>query len=152
MISAEQEEIGVIDAQIFQLLSIISDLRSRRNKRTDRVVSLKMLISPIKELPNKIIARIFNQFAHGPYPDPDAYYRRTPWYLAHICSRWRAVEWATHDLCNFLIVRVGYSIFGNGDARSLEKEKYLLLRTGKSSISCMFLHKGPEWLSIKSFF
>lgn len=60
MISAEQEDIGVIDAQIFQLLSIISDLRSRRNKRTDQVVSLKMLISPIKEFPNEIIARIFN--------------------------------------------------------------------------------------------
>lgn len=70
MIFSDQEDIRAMDAEI--------------SMKKARITTLKILISPIKDLPNELISRIFEQYAHGPNPVSDG--DTPPWYLGHICS------------------------------------------------------------------
>lgn len=70
IISSDQEDIRAMDAEI----SI---------KKT-RISALKILISPIKDLPHELISRTFEQYTHGPNPVSEG--DKPPWYLGHICS------------------------------------------------------------------
>lgn len=144
-ISAELEDIRVIEEEI-------QDLRLRHKVKTDRVASLKIFVSPMKEFPHEVIARIFEQYAHGPYPDPDGGRRNPPWYLGHICSRWRTVAWATPNLWNFFVFDARNFKEGSLNHRSLDIAKYLLVRTGQSPISCIFLRPHSHPFSATRFF
>lgn len=67
LISIELEDIGFMDARMLQLQSALDDLKSRHSVKQGHVTMLKIFVSPIKELPNEIISRIFRQYAYEPY-------------------------------------------------------------------------------------
>lgn len=137
MILVEQEDIRVIDREISQVQSVMpaGNLWSRRSKKKDLVAFLKILISPMKELPNEIIGWVFEQYAHGPLPIRNNNHPSPPWYLAQICSRWRAVALSIPALWNFFVVDIDQ--VRKGDSRSFDIAKHLLLRTGQSDFSCI---------------
>lgn len=122
VISSDQEDIRLMDAETFV--------------KKDGISVLKILISPIQDLPNELISQIFEQYAHGPCPTTNS--DRQPWYLGHICSRWRKVALATPNLWNFFVLPLYY--LHPTKSPSLEPTLELLRRTGNSPISCSFRH------------
>lgn len=151
-ILAEQEAIRLIDVEISQFQSgvMVDELRSRRKVKDDLVALLKILVSPMKDLPNEIIARIFEQYAYGPLPHPSCDDPCPPWYLGHICSRWRAVALSIPSLWNFFVVNLDELI--GSDSRSFDIARYLLLRTGQSHFSCIAKRDDPDSADIADLF
>lgn len=150
-ILAEEEDIRAIDAEISQVQSAApgDDLQSRRSMKKDLVAFMKILVSPMKELPNEIIARIFQQYAYGPLPEPNCVYPSPPWYLGHICSRWRGVALSTPSLWNFFFVEL---TGGDLSSRSFDIAKHLLLRTGQSQFSCVAFQNDPDSAAVARLF
>lgn len=150
MISTEQEAINHLDVEILRVQSMLNDLISKRGTIESRVAMLKVLISPVKELPNEIISRIFEQYAHGPCPDPTYAINRQPWYLGHICSRWRTVALATPNLWNYFVIDIDE--YAEGNRRSLEIAQHLLARTKKAPVSCLVSRREASMASIQCAF
>lgn len=120
----------------------------------DRVSALKMLISPIKDLPNELISWIFEQYAYGSRLVSDGKTLRTPWYLGQICSRWRQVALATPNLWNSFVIRLhGFeSPPTNIPSEPLEATRELLRRTENSPISSILSCSNDDLWSVKSGF
>lgn len=137
-----EAEITTIDAEISKLQARRAETFSKLDIKRTSVSEFKALISPLKELPTELISRIFEVYAHGANTlDLSVKSPKPPWFLGHICSRWRQVALTSPNLWNFFIFG------GNTVTPSTDIAKELRHRAGASKIACLF-----EWYNLNQIF
>lgn len=100
LISKIQGEIVSFDAEI-------TNLRSKRRMKMATLTELKAIISPVKELPNEIIAKIFVHYMTRKTKSiRGAEIPQLPWCLGQICSRWRGVALSTSELWTDVAIQI----------------------------------------------
>lgn len=149
-ISAEEEELGALEAEVSRIQSSLDRLRWRLLAKKGRVGKLKEPIAPLKDLPNEIISRIFEHHPSAPPPNYDPRAVRPPWYLGQICSACRRVALAIPSLWDFIVVEV--DDYTAGDQRSFDAARELLTRIGESPFSCVFFRTKSASLSVQHVF
>lgn len=92
-----QEDLDPLD---HQELLITAGVLEHRNGEMLKIENLRLVASPIQNIPPEILSAIFIECLGGHFvqvpprrrgPAHEAY----PWMLGHICSSWRAVLWST---------------------------------------------------------
>lgn len=129
LISKERREIEAIDEEI-------DTLRLRRSTKVTRIEVLKTIVSPVKDVPNEVFAKIFVQYTR----DLNSKYRtkyevpipRLPWRLGHICSRWRGAALSTGELWKDFSIKILPADWGSSP---IGRATELFRRTGNWPIS-----------------
>jgi len=82
-------DLAVYEAEIERLLSFINRLRGQTEQLKKRIAWKRALISPVRKLPNEILASIFTYCLGNGYFSNSQYYQ-DPNFVT-VCSLWRSV-------------------------------------------------------------
>ncbi|KAJ7154290.1 hypothetical protein C8R46DRAFT_1197216 [Mycena filopes] len=104
-----REELSQLDATIFKLSLVLSQLTLQRKRRVESLAALGRVLCPIRRVPPEILSEIFRWYTRM---NSDAgegrrvsNVRGLPLLLGHVCSIWRHVSQNTpylwNDVCLF---------------------------------------------------
>lgn len=128
LMSKTNREIELIDPET-------GDLSHIRDKMVERIAVLKAMVSPVKELPNEILAKIFVQYTQDTDPIYKGAMPAPPWFLGQICSRWRRVALTTSEIWKDFSICVRGFASAERISSSVDETKELFHRAGQSPIS-----------------
>ncbi|KAJ7509451.1 hypothetical protein B0H11DRAFT_1959698 [Mycena galericulata] len=87
-LTAANRRLEVLNQRISALAPVMNSLTHERDSLLADVRSHKAIVSPLRQLPSEIICRIFVMTLP---PLRRLEMPRAPWFLGHICQRWRDI-------------------------------------------------------------
>lgn len=133
--------ISKIQGEILSFDTEIENLRLKRRMKMATLMELKAIISPVKELPNEIIAKIFVHYmTRKSKSDRGAEVMQPPWCLGQICSRWRGVALSTSELWTDIAIQIPTVELIQS---SLEQSADLFSRAGNSPVN-LIIHQSDS--------
>ncbi|RDB30103.1 hypothetical protein Hypma_014120 [Hypsizygus marmoreus] len=115
----------------------------RRESELSLIASYRAALAPQRKLPNELLSNIFAHCVSGLTEVP-ATKDKAPWSLSYVCSRWRQVVLAQHDLWRrplFIIDGFQWDCRVNPGRRYASLMADVLSRTGRSMLSLKFYFK-----------
>ncbi|KAF8173155.1 hypothetical protein K438DRAFT_1547239, partial [Mycena galopus ATCC 62051] len=91
IVSDGQDRVEALDAQIYILQAAVAELVRKRDEAAESTRERRAILSPIRRVPPELICNIFDLTiqSSAEFCDPKSDTTEPPWYLGHICRRWR---------------------------------------------------------------
>ena len=134
-ISHAEEDLRLVEREISVQETVLNKLSCRRDEISTSIENHKALLSPVRRLPDEILAQIFMHcFQHPDYiAITDS--RRVPLSLAKISSHWRAIALSTQALWSFIYVYLKESTVQG----CLASVTFWLEKSGTHPLSVVFI-------------
>lgn len=135
LVASTYDDINILNAVSPRLTA--EERLFQRVKKTALLVKLKSALSPVKELPYELLAKIFSYSITGTVKLP-LQRSSAPWNLIHVCSKWRGVALQVSNLWND--ISISFSSDRQEEfARITNMLEVFLSRTGNVPISLEIL-------------
>jgi hypothetical protein len=125
------KELTLLNEEITRFEAMLLDLHARRVHGLSQIHLHRIVVSPLRKLPNAVLAEIFMHCVPDGVDLPVERFS-APWILGQVCSRWRQVALGTPFLWNNL--RLQYGNWSNDTGLS-HLAKHYLARSGMMPIT-----------------
>ncbi|KAJ7877496.1 hypothetical protein B0H13DRAFT_2200559, partial [Mycena leptocephala] len=126
-----QRRVDTLDVQIQALHTSLAELLQRRDGKAEHVRQHRVIISPVRRVPQELICEIFALTLSYGRLDDEGRALQPPWYLGHICRSWRHAALSFGPLWSSITIPLSLS---SSDSRLLPAIEAQLLRTANASL------------------
>ncbi|KAJ7505822.1 hypothetical protein B0H11DRAFT_1976328 [Mycena galericulata] len=134
--------LDVLNQQVSALASVLAAVTQERDKLLADVRSHIAIVSPLRRLPSELICRIFSMTIP---PLRRLETQQAPWYLGHICQRWRDIAVRLPMLWSSFVIPKG----GKSTADDSEASETQFSRTGQAPLQIAIIYPVP-WIHLRS--